>query len=89
MFIQRKNKAPSPVPQDEDSRLSDRLDTEIIDSDSDLDMSVGPKTKRPLESLPSVSSSSSSSAASSSEDTSSSESSSESSDEEVSSANSL
>ncbi|XP_033216334.1 histone-lysine N-methyltransferase SETD1 isoform X2 [Belonocnema kinseyi] len=80
--FRRKIKAPSPVPQDEDSRQSDHLGTELIDSDSDLDLPVVPKTKRPLESLPSVSSSSSSSAASSSDDTSSSDSSSESTDEE-------
>ena len=84
-LVQRKIKVPSPVPQDEDSRLSDRLGTELIDSDSDLDLPAVPKTKRPLESLPSVSSSTSSTAASSSDDTSSSDSSSESTDEEVSS----
>lgn len=82
VIFQRKIKPPSPMPQDEDSRLSDRLGTELIESDSDLDLPAVSKTKRPLASLPSASTSSSSSAASSSDDTSSSESSSESSDDE-------
>lgn len=92
--FRRKIKAPSPLPQDEDSRQSDHGDTEIIESDSDLDLTSVQKVKRPITSLPSVSSSSSSSASSSSSDSSSDEmsssessSSSNSSDEEVCSAN--
>nr|XP_012153816.1 PREDICTED: histone-lysine N-methyltransferase SETD1 isoform X2 [Megachile rotundata] len=89
---QRKIKAPSPLPQDEDSRQSDHGDTEIIESDSDLDLASVQKIERPITSLPSISSSSSSSASSesSSEEISCSESSSsssDSSDEEVCSAN--
>uniref|UniRef100_V9IJ40 Histone-lysine N-methyltransferase SETD1 n=1 Tax=Apis cerana TaxID=7461 RepID=V9IJ40_APICE len=91
--FRRKIKAPSPLPQDEDSRQSDHADTELIGSDSDLDLASVQKVKRPITSLPSVSSSSSSSSASSessSEEMSCSESSnssSESSDEEVCSGN--
>ncbi|XP_023288226.1 histone-lysine N-methyltransferase SETD1A isoform X2 [Orussus abietinus] len=86
--FRRKIKAPSPLPQDEDSRQSDRIDTEIIDSDSDLDLPVVQKVKRSGTSLPSTSSSSSSSSSSSTEEDSSSESSSssDSSDDEESSA---
>ncbi|XP_035740533.1 histone-lysine N-methyltransferase SETD1-like [Vespa mandarinia] len=85
--FRRKIKAPSPLPQDEDSRQSDHIDTEIIESDSDLDLPPVQKVKRPVSSLPSGSSSSSSSSSteSSSDEASSSESSSsssESSDEE-------
>ncbi|XP_012350033.1 histone-lysine N-methyltransferase SETD1 isoform X2 [Apis florea] len=91
--FRRKIKAPSPLPQDEDSRQSDHADTELIGSDSDLDLASVQKVKRPITSLPSVSSSSSSSSASSessSEEMSCSESSnssSDSSDEEVCSGN--
>lgn len=87
-FLQRKIKAPSPLPQDEDSRQSGHADMETIESDSDLDVPPAQKTKKPLISLPSVSSSTSSSSSleSSSEEVSSSESSdssNESSDEEA------
>ncbi|XP_003399301.1 histone-lysine N-methyltransferase SETD1 [Bombus terrestris] len=91
--FRRKIKAPSPLPQDEDSRQSDHGDTELIGSDSDLDLASVQKVKRPVTSLPSVSSSSSSSSSSSessSEEMSCSESSSsssDSSDEEVCSGN--
>ncbi|XP_034176391.2 SET domain containing 1 [Osmia lignaria lignaria] len=92
--FRRKIKAPSPLPQDEDSRQSDHGDTEIIESDSDLDLESVQKIERPITSLPSVSSSSSSSSSTSSESSSeeiscseSSSSSSDSSDEEVCSAN--
>lgn len=75
------------MPQDEDSRQSDHIDTEIIESDSDLDLPPVQKVKRPVSSPQSGSSSSSSSSSteSSSDEASSSESSSsssESSDEE-------
>ncbi|XP_031847043.1 SET domain containing 1 [Nomia melanderi] len=63
--FRRKIKAPSPLPQDEDSRQSGHGDTEIIESDSDLDLTSVQKVKRPITSLPSVSSSSSSSSSSS------------------------
>ncbi|XP_043250324.1 histone-lysine N-methyltransferase SETD1 isoform X1 [Colletes gigas] len=90
--FRRKNKAPSPLPQDEDSRQSDHGDTEIIESDSDLDLTSVQKVKRPITSLPSISSSSSSSSSndSSSDEMScieSSSSSNDSSDEEVCSGN--
>ncbi|CAD6231479.1 GSCOCG00001430001-RA-CDS [Cotesia congregata] len=59
--FRRKVKAPSPPPQDEDSRQSDRMDTELIDSDSDLDFSETslPKPKRAISSASSISSSTS------------------------------
>ncbi|XP_066583254.1 histone-lysine N-methyltransferase SETD1 [Prorops nasuta] len=79
--FRRKIKAPSPMPQDEDSRQSDHIDTEIIDSGSDLDVTTAPKIKRQT-TLPSVSSSSSSTESTSEEISESSGSSSESSDEE-------
>lgn len=87
--FRRKMKAPSPSPQDDDSRQSDHGDTELIGSDSDLDLASVQKLKRPHTSPPSVSSASSSSSSlseSSSEIScsESSSSSSESSDEEVS-----
>lgn len=87
IFLQRKIKAPSPLPQDEDSRQSGHADMETIESDSDLDVPLVQKPKKPITSLPTVSSSSttSSSVESSSEEISSSESSdssNESSDEE-------
>ncbi|XP_076749548.1 SET domain containing 1 isoform X1 [Xylocopa sonorina] len=63
--FRRKIKAPSPLPQDEDSRQSDHGDTELIGSDSDLDLASVQKGKRPVTSLPSVSSSSSTSSSSS------------------------
>ncbi|CAK9833089.1 Histone-lysine N-methyltransferase SETD1 [Anthophora retusa] len=91
--FRRKIKAPSPLPQDEDSRQFDHGDTELVGSDSDLDLASVQKIKRPITSLPSVSSSSSSSSSSSessSEDMSCSESSSsssDSSDEEICSGN--
>ncbi|XP_015429452.1 PREDICTED: histone-lysine N-methyltransferase SETD1 [Dufourea novaeangliae] len=91
--FRRKIKAPSPLPQDEDSRQSDHGDTEIIESDSDIDLTSVQKVKRPITSLPSVSSSSSSSSSaseSSSDEMSCSESSSssnDSSDDEVRSGN--
>lgn len=86
-YMQRKIKAPSPLPQDEDSRQSGHVDMETIESDSDLDVPPVQKPKKPLTSLPAISSSStaSSSIESSSEEISSSESSdssNESSDEE-------
>lgn len=64
--FRRKIKAPSPLPQDEDSRQSDHGDTEIIESDSDLDLPPVQKVKRPVTSLPSVSSSTTSSSSDSS-----------------------
>lgn len=88
-YLQRKIKAPSPLPQDEDSRQSGHADMETIESDSDLDVPPAQKTKKAMISLPSVSSSTSSSSSSlesSSEEISSSESSdssNESSDEEA------
>ncbi|KAH0558197.1 histone-lysine N-methyltransferase SETD1 [Cotesia glomerata] len=74
--FRRKVKAPSPPPQDEDSRQSDRMDTELIDSDSDLDFSeTSPsKPKRAISSASSISSSTST-ASSGSESSSSSDSS--------------
>ncbi|KAG5341184.1 SET1 methyltransferase, partial [Acromyrmex charruanus] len=86
--FRRKIKAPSPLPQDEDSRQSGHADMETIESDSDLDIPPVQKTKKPMTSLPTISSSSttSSSIESSSEEISSSESSdssNESSDEEA------
>ncbi|CAL1675357.1 unnamed protein product [Lasius platythorax] len=87
--FRRKIKAPSPLPQDEDSRQSGHADMETIESDSDLDVLPAQKTKKAMVSLPSVSSSTSSSSSSlesSSEEISSSESSdssNESSDEEA------
>lgn len=62
--LQRKIKAPSPLPQDEDSRQSGHVDMETIESDSDLDVPPIQKAKRPTASLQSVSSSSSSSSSS-------------------------
>ncbi|XP_046740317.1 histone-lysine N-methyltransferase SETD1 isoform X2 [Diprion similis] len=83
--FRRKIKAPSPLPQDEDSRQSDHVDPEIIDSDSDLDLPLAQKVKRRPPSIGTASSSSSSHSSTSSAQSSSSESSSsssESSDEE-------
>ncbi|XP_024939725.1 histone-lysine N-methyltransferase SETD1 [Cephus cinctus] len=84
--FRRKIKAPSPLPQDEDSRQSDRVDTEPIESGSDIDLPLVQKVKRSLPSASSSSSSSSSNESSSVESSSeSTSSSSESSDDEDSS----
>ncbi|XP_018397619.1 PREDICTED: histone-lysine N-methyltransferase SETD1 [Cyphomyrmex costatus] len=87
--FRRKIKAPSPLPQDEDSRQSGHAEIETIESDSDLDVPLVQKTKKPITSLPTISSSSTTSSSiesSSGEEISSSESSdssNESSDEEA------
>ncbi|KAG7187904.1 hypothetical protein KM043_013872 [Ampulex compressa] len=62
--FRRKIKTPSPLPQDDDSRQSERGDTEVVESDSDLELTSVQKTKRSVTSLPSVSSPSSSSSSS-------------------------
>ncbi|KAK0095871.1 hypothetical protein PV326_007174 [Microctonus aethiopoides] len=59
--FRRKVKTPSPLPHDEDSRQSDRMDTELIESDSDLDLPISSsstsKPKRLLTKLPNSASS--------------------------------
>ncbi|XP_034934332.1 histone-lysine N-methyltransferase SETD1A-like [Chelonus insularis] len=69
--FRRKVKAPSPPPQDEDSRQSDRMDTELIDSDSDMDLSPVSPSKESKRNLTLPSSASSTSALSSNESSSS------------------